>query len=95
MYVVSSNPHVDVVLTTIIYPTIVGDLETSLYGYPKKTLGDNMSVVFKALGVESHYLLFNSHWISEKNEQTLYSHRPLHFSAGVLLTMYVDYMEGC
>ena len=50
--VVSSNSDVGVVRTTIVHPTMVGGLETSLYGYPKSPWGDDMSVVSKALSVE-------------------------------------------
>jgi hypothetical protein len=49
---VSSNPHAGVEPTTIVHPTMVGGLETSLYGYPKSPWGDDMLVVFKALSVE-------------------------------------------
>jgi Na+-transporting NADH:ubiquinone oxidoreductase subunit NqrC len=47
--VVSSIPHADVVLTTIVHPTMMGGLWTLLYGYLKVLWGDTMSGIFKAL----------------------------------------------
>jgi hypothetical protein len=47
--VVGSSPHTGVVLTTIVHPTMVGDLWTLFYGYLKVLKGDTMSGMFEAL----------------------------------------------
>jgi len=47
--VVDSIPHVGVVLTIIVHPTMMGGPWTLLYGYLKVLWGDTMSSIFKAL----------------------------------------------
>jgi hypothetical protein len=47
--VVDSIPHVGVVLTIIVHPTMMGGPWTLLYGYLKVLWGDTMSGIFKAL----------------------------------------------
>ena len=46
---VGSVPHADVVLTTLVHPTMVGGPWTLLYGYLKALWGDTVSSIFKAL----------------------------------------------
>ena len=44
----SSNPHIDVVPTTMVHPTMVGGLNDLVVWVPKKCLGgDDMLVVFE------------------------------------------------
>ena len=93
--VVSSNPHADVVPTTIVYPTLVGGLNDLVVWVPKKALGgDDMSIVSQAHRKgqqrQIHYPLSGGHWISDQNKQTLYSRRPPS-GTGVLLVV-VNYV---